>query len=116
MGILSSLRRRPLALLGAAMVVAFLVPIVAQEGFPLKGSWIGTWTGNTVHGDDVLMVLSWDGKNISGVINPGTDNMKVDKASLDPAGWKVHLETDGKDKAGAAVHYVIDGALQKVEL
>ena len=28
---------------------------VAQEGHPMKGSWIGSWTGNKTHGNDVLM-------------------------------------------------------------
>ena len=49
------------------------MPAVAQEGHPLKGSWLGTWTGNKVHGNDVLLVITWDGKNITGDVNPGTD-------------------------------------------
>ena len=96
--------------------LALAVPIIAQEGHPLKGSWIGVWESNTVHGNDVLMVLTWDGKNVTGMINPGTDNIKIDKASLDPAGWKVHIEADAKDKQGKALRYVIDGALQQLEM
>ena len=60
--------------------------VVAQEGHPLKGSWIGTWSGNTLHGNDVLLVLTWDGKTITGTINPGTDNMAIKNASLNPDG------------------------------
>ncbi len=26
----------------------------AQEGHPLKGSWLGTWAGNSTHGADCL--------------------------------------------------------------
>ncbi len=111
MGILRSLKWSPVLL-----AVALTVPIIAQEGFPLKGSWIGVWEGNTVLGNDILMVINWDGKAISGMINPGTDNMPIAKATLDPAGWKVHIETDGKNKQGAVVHYVIDGAIQQLEL
>ncbi|MEO5924772.1 MAG: hypothetical protein ABIR70_13185 [Bryobacteraceae bacterium] len=96
--------------------MALAVSISAQEGHPLKGSWIGVWEGNTVAGNDVLMILNWDGKAVSGMINPGTDNIKIDKASLDPAGWKVHIEADSKDKAGAAIHYVIDGAINQLEM
>jgi hypothetical protein len=112
MQILRRLCRPSIALLALALAA----PIVAQEGYPLKGSWIGVWTGNTVQGDDVLIVMNWDGKAISGMINPGTDNIKIDKASLDPTGWKVHLEADAKDKAGAAIHYVIDGAISQLEM
>ena len=75
---------------------------VAQEGHPLKGSWLGTWTGNKVHGNDVLLVLTWDGKNITGTINPGTDNIPIKNATLNPEGWLVHIEADAKDKAGPA--------------
>ena len=106
------LRSCSLVLLAAALVV----PITAQEGHPLKGSWIGVWEGNTVLGNDILMILSWDGKAVSGTINPGSDNIKVEKASLDPAGWKVHLEGDAKDKAGKTSHFVIDGAIQQLEM
>ena len=88
----------------------------AQEGHPLKGSWIGTWTGNKTHGNDVVLVLSWDGKNITGMINPGTDNMPIKNATLNPDGWVVHLEADGKDKSGAVVSYVIDGKIEDLRL
>lgn len=98
------------------LAVALAVPAVAQEGFPLKGSWIGVWESNTVHGPDVLVVLNWDGKKITGEINPGTDNIKISNATLDPDGWKVHIEADAKDKQGAALHYVIDGTIQEIEL
>ena len=95
--------------------LALAVPITAQEGHPLKGSWIGVWESNTQHGNDVLLVLNWDGKVVSGIINPGTDNIKVDRATLDPSGWKVHIEADAKNKQGAAIRYVIDGAIQNLE-
>ena len=88
----------------------------AQEGHPLKGSWIGTWAGNKIHGADVVLVLSWDGKAITGTINPGTDNMAIKNATLNPEGWVVHLEADGKEKSGAALTYVIDGKIQNIHI
>lgn len=91
-------------------------PVVAQEGHPLKGSWTGTWEGNTVHGNSVLVILDWNGKTITGTVNPGTDNMVVKNASLNPDGWVVHLEADGKDKAGAVVSYVIDGKIENLAM
>ena len=89
---------------------------VAQEGHPLKGSWLGEWSGNQVHGDNILLILDWDGKAVTGMINPGTDNIPLTKASLDPNGWVVKLEADAKDKSGAAVHYVIEGHIENLEL
>jgi hypothetical protein len=33
--------------------------------------------GNSVHGDDVLLILVWDGDKINGFINQGTDNIPL---------------------------------------
>lgn len=81
----------------------------------MKGSWIGTWAGNKVHGDDVLLVLNWDGKAITGMINPGTDNITIKSATLDPDKWTIHIEADTKDKAGA-ITYVIDGKIENLPM
>jgi hypothetical protein len=101
-----------------ALVAALWVsgPSSAQEGHPLKGSWLGSWEGNEAHGDNVLLVLDWDGSAITGMINPGTDNIPVSRATLDPEGWKVTIEADAKDKSGAAVRYVIEGTIENLEL
>ena len=89
--------------------------LLAQEGHPLKGSWIGTWGPSKAHSSDIILTLNWDGKTITGMINPGTDNMEVKNASLNPEGWLVHLEADGKNAAtGQAVHYVIDGKIDNL--
>ena len=88
---------------------------VAQEGHPLKGSWIGTWEKNQAHGEDVLFVLNWDGKAITGVINPGTDDIKIKNATLDPDKWTVHFEADAKDKQGA-ITYVVEGKIENLGL
>jgi hypothetical protein len=88
----------------------------AQEGHPLKGSWLGEWAGNSVHGDNILLILDWDGKAITGMINPGTDNIPLGRASLEPDGWLVKLEAEGKDKDGSAVRYVIEGKIENLEL
>jgi hypothetical protein len=90
-------------------------PAVAQEGHPLKGSWIGTWANNKLHGNDVLLVMSWDGKAITGVINPGTDDIRFKTATLDPEKWTVHIEADAKSKAGT-VTYVLDGKIENLAM
>ena len=110
---MTPMKRLILALLAACLLTC---PVFAQEGFPLKGSWLGTWTGNKVHGNDVLLVMMWDGKTISGDINPGTDNIKVTNASLNPEGWLVHIEADAKDKQGQALTYTIDGKIENLPL
>ena len=62
------MKRLVFALLAAVTLLA--MPAVAQEGHPLKGSWLGTWTGNKIHGNDVLLVITWDGKNMTGDDQP----------------------------------------------
>jgi len=64
----------------------------------------------------VLLVLTWDGKTISGDINPGTDNIKIKNATLNPDGWLVHIEADAKDKSGQALTYTIDGKIENLPL
>lgn len=90
-----------------AAALCFSLSSSAQEGHPLKGSWIGEWKGNKAKGDFVLMVLDWDGSKISGVINPGTDNLTITQATLNPADWSVHIE---------AGDYKLDGKIEKLEL
>ena len=99
----------------AVLALALLAPGSAQEGHPLKGSWLGEWKGNTVHGDNILLILDWDGKAITGMINPGTDNIAIKTATLDPDKWTVHFEADAKDKQGA-VTYVIDGKIENLAM
>jgi len=103
-------------LAAVAMGLGFAGAVAAQEGHPLKGSWLGEWAGNQVHGDNILLILDWDGKAVTGMINPGTDNIPLTKASLDPNGWAVKIEADAKDKSGAAMHYVIEGHIENLEL
>ena len=64
-------------LMVSSIWLLFGVPTVAQEGHPLKGSWIGQWESNETHGDDIVVVLDWDGEQITGLINPGTDNIQI---------------------------------------
>ena len=109
-------KRLTAALAAACLAFGLLGTAASQEGHPLKGSWLGEWAGNSVHGDNILLILDWDGKAITGMINPGTDNMPLTKASLEPNGWVVHLEAEGKDKDGSAVRYVIEGKLENLEL
>ena len=101
----------------AMTIATLLIPIaMAQEGHPLKGSWIGVWESNEAHGESVVVIMDWDGERISGVINPGTDNIEIDEATLDPDDWSVHIEADAQTDAGRSIRYVIDGTIRELEL
>jgi hypothetical protein len=86
----------------------------AQEGHPMTGTWYGDWGPAATQRNELTVVMAWDGKNITGTINPGPDSIPIKIASLDSAKWMFHLEADTKDKSGAAVHIVADGKLDDI--
>jgi len=106
-----SLRLRFAALL---LVSAWALPASAQFGHPLKGTWSGDWGTSKDKRTHVVLELLWDGKAITGTINPGPNAVPLQKASLDADTWMVHLDADGKDPSGKAVRYVIDGKLENI--
>ena len=107
------MRAATLLLISAA---ALALPATAQEGHPIKGSWIGVWESNETHGENVLVILDWDGREISGMINPGTQNIEITDATLDPDGWVVEIEARGEDRDGHTVEYTIEGTIMDLEL
>ena len=78
------MRKLTLGLFAVLACLALILPLAAQEGFPLKGSWLGDWGEGTTNRNQVFVVFDWDGKVISGAINPGTEMIAVKNASLTP--------------------------------
>jgi hypothetical protein len=81
---------------------------MAQEGFPLDGTWRGERATAGKVPETIVMVLQWDGKKISGVINPGPTAIQISDATLTPDGWKVSI--DAQPVKGKAIHF--EGALE----
>lgn len=107
------IRRR--SLLAAIIVVAMAGGLAAaQYGHPLKGTWSGDWGPNNETRHRVLLELHWDGKAITGTINPGPNAVRLQKASLDPAAWDMRLEGEGRDASGATVRYLIEGKIENL--
>jgi hypothetical protein len=96
----------------ACLVAAANAP--AQFGHPLKGSWSGDWGPDKEQRTRVLLQMQWDGKAITGAINPGPNALTLTKATLDPVTWLAHLEAEGKDGAGRPSQIVIDGKLENI--
>ena len=94
-------------LIACAVFLLLIIPVFAQEGHPLTGTWHGDWGPTPTHRNDVTLVLDWEGKDISGLVNPGPDSIKSSKTTLDPSNWTVHFEADAKDHNGNPVHFVI---------
>jgi hypothetical protein len=97
---------------------ALLVSIsFAQFGHPLKGQWSGFWGAKDAP-NRILMDLTWDGKDIGGAINPGSDTaatirkVTIDYSKVDS--WAVQIEADGKDTSGKPVQIRINGTLENL--
>lgn len=106
------------ACLLAVVTVALLVPAgaLAQYGHPLKGQWSGT---RTAAGQEsrLLLNLDWDGKAITGVINPGPGAATVKSVTFDYSklsSWGVKMTAEGKDENGQLVTIAIDGTLENL--
>ena len=96
------------------LLVATTVTASAQFGHPLKGTWSGDWGPSRDKRTHIVLELNWDGKAITGNINPGPNAVPIQKASLDADKWLVHFEADGKDASGKVVRYLVDGKLENI--
>ena len=110
------MRAKAFLLAGLLGCLTMVVAAFAQEGHPLKGTWLGDWGPSKTDRNQVTIVMDWDGKQITGQINPGTGSIPITKAELNPTGWTVHFEADAKNNAGQMVHYVVDGKIENLGL
>jgi hypothetical protein len=100
-----------LKLLAVALVCGALL---AQEGHPMKGTWHGSWGVNEKDRTTVTLVMDWDGKAVTGIMNPGLRSAPLEKTLLDPATWTFHFEANYKDRSGKAERVIIDAKILEV--
>ena len=108
------MRPKLLRLVSCLACLALEVTAQAQYGHPLKGSWSGDWGTSKTSRTRVLLDLNWDGRAITGTINPGPNGVPLTEATLDPTSWTVRFRAEGKDRSGGPVRYVIEGKLQNI--
>ena len=94
--------------------LALTPPVLAQalhegQGHPLKGVWQGDWGVNRNNRNPVTIEMNWDGKAVTGSLNPGPEAVPFTKAELNYNNWTVHLEGESK-----GVRYVIDGRIENL--
>jgi hypothetical protein len=105
--------------IGFVVLVAWLaLPLsaAAQFGHPLDGVWSGQW-GPKDTSNRLLLDLDWDGKTITGVINPGPNAATVRRVTIDhsdPSSWMIKLEAEGKDASGKPVPIRAEGRLENI--
>jgi hypothetical protein len=78
------MRSTKLILACLAIGAISVTPALAQEGHPLKGSWLGDWGPSRTDRNPVFIHMDWDGKSVTGMINPGTDNIPLQNVQLIP--------------------------------
>ena len=83
---------------------------------PLSGTWVGDWGPSPSDRNQVTVELKWDGKALSGTVNPGPNAVPLQKASFDSKTSAVHFEAQAKGRGGQELHYKIDGKLDKSTL
>jgi hypothetical protein len=100
----------------AALLIILLMAAsaIAQEGHPLVGTWYGDWGSSPTKRNDLTLIMAWDGKAVTGTINPGPDSFPIKVATLDSTKWAFHMEGDAKDTAGMPVHFIADGKLENI--
>lgn len=77
-----------------ALVLAWLSAsaVLAQEGFPLDGTWRGQW-GSDSDANTIVMVMKWDGDAVNGTLNPGPGSIPF-TAILEPETWTVRIDVE----------------------
>ena len=91
--------------------LAISIYVFAQEGHPLTGTWSGDWGPTTTQRTHITLVMNWEGKNISGILNPGPDAVQIPSIFLDVTNWTVRIEADAKDPSGSPVHITAEGKI-----
>ena len=92
------MRTRALVLTAACLL--FTTSITAQEGHPLTGTWAGDWGAPGAPRTHITMVMNWDGKAVTGLINPGPDAIPLNSVSVDWGTWTIRIEAKGISAEG----------------
>ena len=107
------MRRRAFHLSCLLSCLGVVAPVFAQQGHPLTGTWNGDWGPTPTQRTQVTIVMTWDGKEVKGVINPGPDSAPG-SVSIDVVNWIVRIEADVKDQSGKPVHVSAEGKLEDI--
>jgi hypothetical protein len=95
----------------ATLISAANVTLAAQEAHPLVGTWYGDYSTGSQK-TDLTVIMRWDGKSVSGLINPGPNSRPLTSVMLDitpgkpapqgqqsttgiPPTFKVRFDADG---------------------
>ena len=109
------MRVKAVSLICTLVFVAIAGPSMAQQkaADPLSGTWSGDWGPSAADRNPVTVELKWDGKALTGTVNPGANAVELQKCTFDSKAGAVHMEADAKGRRGNDIHYMIDGKVEK---
>ena len=116
------------AALFSIVVLTLGIAPVAQEGHPLAGTWYGDY-GSGRQRTDLTIVMKWDGRAVSGTINPGPNAVPLAAAVMNitpgkpapegqdsttgiPPKFHVRLEADLPDGTSGKSRIVFEGDIK----
>src|SRR5262245_44824979 len=102
--------------LSAVLLIACFVMsigVFAQQPDPLTGTWKGDWGPSPRDRNQVTLALKWDGKALTGTVNPDSGPVQLEKSTFDSKTGTVHMEARAPGRGGATNHYIIDGKVDK---
>ncbi len=103
------------ALFCLAASLVLLLPAFAQNpaSDPISGTWSGDWGPSRLDRNPVTVNLKWDGKIVTGNVNPGPNAVSIKNGTFDAKTNMLHMEADARGRGTQILHYVIDGKLDK---
>jgi hypothetical protein len=106
-----------LVILAAFLAAGFSVFSLHAADDPLTGTWVGDWGPSDWDRNQVTVELKWDGKNLTGTVNPGPNAVELKKTTFDPKSGVIHFEADATSRRGGGqIHYMIDGKVEGAKM
>lgn len=100
-----------LSFLAAFLILGIAVVSLSAADDPLSGTWVGDWGPSPTHRNQATVELKWDGKTLTGEVNPGPNAVELKSTTFDPKSGAIHMEADATGRRGS-VHYTIDGKVE----
>jgi hypothetical protein len=110
------MRHRVLTSFCGLVCLTLVLPLLARQkpgSDPISGSWTGDWGPSPYDRNPVTVNLKWDGKALTGTVNPGQNAVAIKSGTFDAKTNTLHMEADAKGRGNQTLHYVIDGKLDK---
>ncbi len=101
-----------IAILTTFVLVSIAVAATTAADDPLSGTWTGDWGPSARDRNQVTVELKWDGKALTGNVNPGPNAVEIKNATFDPQSGAIHMEADATSRRGSQIHYMIDGKVE----